>query len=124
MTMRGAHDKTARKIEVILNGASAGKRRIGANELRSLYDQASWWPDRALQDIDRMLDSGISVGALHDGKLVGFARAVSDGLFRAYIEDVVVDAASAGAKRDRKEPWQEGVVCCWGRPQLYAAGVA
>lgn len=37
-----------------------------------------------------MLKTGISVGAWKEGHLVGFARAVTDGKFRAYVEDVVV----------------------------------
>ena len=37
-----------------------------------------------------MLESVISIGAWKDGKLIGFARAISDGQFRAYIEDVVI----------------------------------
>ncbi|PQP86065.1 N-acetyltransferase [Paenibacillus sp. AR247] len=37
-----------------------------------------------------MLGSSIAVGAWDEDRLVGFARAVSDGLFRAYIEDMGV----------------------------------
>ncbi|GIN86228.1 hypothetical protein J6TS2_26140 [Heyndrickxia sporothermodurans] len=37
-----------------------------------------------------MLEQEISVGAWKNGTLIGFARAISDGKFRAYIEDVVI----------------------------------
>jgi ribosomal protein S18 acetylase RimI-like enzyme len=36
------------------------------------------------------MNLGLAVGAWEDERLIGFARAVSDGVFRAYIEDVVV----------------------------------
>ncbi|MDR4314522.1 GNAT family acetyltransferase [Niallia circulans] len=34
-----------------------------------------------------------SVGAWEKNKLIGFARAISDGIFRAYIEDVVISSS-------------------------------
>lgn len=37
-----------------------------------------------------MLSKVQSVGAWKDDTLIGFARAVSDGKFRAYIEDIVI----------------------------------
>lgn len=37
-----------------------------------------------------MLDAFPAVGAWRGDRLVGFARSVSDGVLRAYIEDVVV----------------------------------
>ena len=40
-----------------------------------------------------MLQSAIFVGAWEGERLIGFARAVSDGRFRAYIEDVVIHTA-------------------------------
>ena len=36
-----------------------------------------------------MLKNSIAIG-VEENELVGFARVVSDGIFRAYIEDVVV----------------------------------
>ncbi|WP_139180802.1 GNAT family N-acetyltransferase [Virgibacillus salinus] len=55
-----------------------------------LYIDAGWWEERKVQDIEKMLKREISVGAWKDDILIGFARAVSDGKFRAYIEDVVL----------------------------------
>ncbi|WP_440895584.1 GNAT family N-acetyltransferase [Amphibacillus sp. Q70] len=66
------------------------QKPIKATELMNLYHNAGWWDERKEQDIDKMLSKVISVGAWKDDELVGFSRAVTDGKFRAYIEDVVV----------------------------------
>src|SRR5699024_12874888 len=58
-----------------------------------LYKDAGWWKERREQDIEKMLKSVISIGAWKDGTRIGFARAISDGKFRAYVEDVVIDNA-------------------------------
>lgn len=69
---------------------SYDKRPIKANELMNLYRNIGWWEERKEQDIDKMLRQEVSVGAWNGDVLIGFARAVSDGRFRAYIEDVVI----------------------------------
>ncbi|GAA0339068.1 GNAT family N-acetyltransferase [Bacillus carboniphilus] len=66
------------------------EKPIPAKLLKDLYQNAGWWDERSEEDIESMLMNVISVGAWKDGVLVGFARAISDGRFRAYIEDVVV----------------------------------
>lgn len=66
------------------------ERPIKAKELMELYNNANWWEEREEQDIDRMLTQDASVGVWKDGVLVGFSRAISDGKFRAYVEDVVI----------------------------------
>jgi GNAT superfamily N-acetyltransferase len=63
---------------------------IRAIQLMDLYKDAGWWPERTEQDIEEMLKSAIAIGIWDGDTLVGFARAVTDGRFRAYIEDVVV----------------------------------
>jgi N-acetylglutamate synthase-like GNAT family acetyltransferase len=65
-------------------------RQIKAVELVKLYKGEGWWEERKEEDIEEMLKHGNSVGAWNKGELIGFARAVSDGKFRAYIEDVVI----------------------------------
>jgi N-acetylglutamate synthase-like GNAT family acetyltransferase len=65
-------------------------RQIKAVELVKLYKGEGWWEERKEKDIEEMLKQGDSVGAWNKGELIGFARAVSDGKFRAYIEDVVI----------------------------------
>lgn len=66
------------------------ERPIDPAALRHLYDTAGWWPERAAPAIAAMLEDDLAVGAWDGDRLVGFARAVSDRRFRAYIEDVVV----------------------------------
>ncbi|MFD1675221.1 GNAT family N-acetyltransferase [Alicyclobacillus fodiniaquatilis] len=67
------------------------ERKIDAQSVRNLYDHVGWWPQRTLADINVVLNSGdAAIGVWADGRLVGFARVVSDGKFRAFIEDVVV----------------------------------
>ena len=66
------------------------QRRIDPQALRLLYDQESWWPDRSLDAIGEVLERDLALGAWDGDTLIGFARAVSDGQFRAYIEDFIV----------------------------------
>ena len=65
-------------------------KEITAEKLMALYASEPWWPERCQEDIEYILQNYISVGAWEGGRLVGFARVVSDGKFRAYIEDVLV----------------------------------
>ncbi|QGG54040.1 GNAT family N-acetyltransferase [Lysinibacillus pakistanensis] len=58
-----------------------------------LYKDAGWWEERKEQDIEEMLKREISIGVWKEGTLIGFARAITDGNFRAYIEDVVIHQA-------------------------------
>ncbi|WP_132747057.1 GNAT family N-acetyltransferase [Scopulibacillus darangshiensis] len=58
-----------------------------------LYNDVGWWEERKEQEIEEMLNKVQSVGAWKDDALIGFARAVSDGKFRAYIEDVVIHSS-------------------------------
>jgi predicted GNAT family acetyltransferase len=69
------------------------ERPIDAHAVRALYDLASWWPNRQPAAIADMLDHAIAIGVWDDDRLIAFARAVADGHFRAYIEDVVVHPA-------------------------------
>ncbi len=66
------------------------ERSIDAQSVRDLYDLADWWPNRQLGAIADMLDQDIAIGAWNNDHLIAFARTVTDGRFRAYIEDVVV----------------------------------
>ncbi|GIO27675.1 N-acetyltransferase [Ornithinibacillus bavariensis] len=65
-------------------------RPIKAIELMRLYRDVGWWENRNEHDIEQMLKREITVGAWEDDVLVGFARSISDGKFRAYVEDVVI----------------------------------
>ncbi|MFD0616884.1 GNAT family N-acetyltransferase [Paenibacillus sp. GCM10027629] len=66
------------------------EKPILPSQLRNLYQGAGWWPDRNEDGIIQLLTCGGAVGAWEDDVLVGFCRSISDGIYRAYVEDVVV----------------------------------
>jgi GNAT superfamily N-acetyltransferase len=67
-------------------------------ELFDLYSQEWWTKDRSFDDVARMLrHSDIVLGCCgDDGRLVGFARVLTDFTFKALIFDVIVHASSRG----------------------------
>jgi len=64
----------------------------GLWKLQRLLDQHAFWAQgRSLRDLRRMLAGSAAVVSLWRGRrLVGFARASSDGVFRAVLWDVVI----------------------------------
>lgn len=78
---------------------SARSRQIG---VLALYRTAGWWPERTAAQLSAVLrGSPAAVGAWHGmawhgGQLIGFARAVTDGVLRAYVEDVIVAPGHSG----------------------------
>ncbi|MGH2366009.1 MAG: GNAT family N-acetyltransferase, partial [Chloroflexota bacterium] len=56
-----------------------------------LYAAANSWPERTPEQVAHVLDVFPAVGAWDGDRLIGFARAITDSEFRAYIEDVTVD---------------------------------
>jgi ribosomal protein S18 acetylase RimI-like enzyme len=76
----------------------ADERRIVPDDVKRLYDGAGWWPDWGPEGIARALAASIAVGAWDGERLVGFARALSDGVHRAYVEDVVIDPDYRGRR--------------------------
>lgn len=66
------------------------ERAIGADQVLALYQTEAWWPERAAEQVNLVLGRYPAVAAWHEGELVGFARAVTDGVLRAYLEDVIV----------------------------------
>ncbi len=67
---------------------------INPEELRRLLLQTSWANDRSPLDIQQMLDrSQIMLGVWHEDQLIAFSRVITDDLYRALIDDVVVDSA-------------------------------
>lgn len=70
------------------------EKQIKASEVMELYKDAVWWNERTEQDMEKMLSqASLAVGAWKNNALIGFARAISDGIFRAYIEDVVIHSS-------------------------------
>jgi ribosomal protein S18 acetylase RimI-like enzyme len=66
------------------------EREIPADDVLGLYRAAGWWPERTAEQVRAVLRASPAVGAWQGRELIGFARAVTDGLLRAYVEDVVV----------------------------------
>jgi ribosomal protein S18 acetylase RimI-like enzyme len=56
----------------------------------ALYRTQGWWPERTAEQVATVLGTGSAVGAWDGEVLVGFGRAVTDGVLRAYLEDIVV----------------------------------
>jgi ribosomal protein S18 acetylase RimI-like enzyme len=62
--------------------------------LRDLYEHAPWARGRSIDGIERMLkNTDYHFSAWDGGKLVGFARVLTDGVYRATLWDVVVRPA-------------------------------
>ncbi len=78
------------KLPAAVVVAAHDVRAIPADAVIALYKATVWWPHRTAEQVSAVLGSSPAVGAWHDDKLVGFARAVTDGILRAYVEDVVV----------------------------------
>jgi ribosomal protein S18 acetylase RimI-like enzyme len=78
---------------MIIEVLTSIEKPIKANEVIELYKDAGWWNERTEQDMEKMLSQTLAVGAWENNKLIGFARAITDGVFRAYIEDVVIHSS-------------------------------
>lgn len=76
--------------ELPIIAVTPSERGIQADSVLALYRAQGWWPDRTAEQIAAVLTVAPAVGAWRGSELVGFARAVTDGLLRAYIEDVIV----------------------------------
>lgn len=85
------------------NVTFARNASIALEALRDLFAHTDWAKSRALRDLERMLrQTSVHVSAWQGERLVGFARALSDGVFRAIIEDVVVAPPGRGAGVGKK----------------------
>ena len=74
----------------------SGQRDIPAEGVLALYRTADWWPERTADQVRVVLDASSAVGAWHGQDLIGFARAVTDGSLREYVEDVIVSPGWRG----------------------------
>ena len=73
-------------------------------QLLALFQEAAFWAyDRQTEDIERAIDHSHPVVIAWDGdRLIGFARATSDGVYRATIWDVVIHPTYQGAGLGRR----------------------
>lgn len=63
-----------------------------AMELMSLFAQTTWAKKRSISGIESMLEkTEIFVVIRDEKKLIGFGRAITDGIYRALIDDIVID---------------------------------
>lgn len=77
---------------------------IQIDQLQALFDVAAFWArDRRCEDLAIALaNSNPVISAWDRDRLIGFARATSDGIYRATIWDVVVHPDYQGAGLGRK----------------------
>lgn len=84
----------------LAGGSSSGPRRVYTlneaqiDDLHRLFQNEWWTRDRAREDVRRMLDNTPVIVAFAEAKtdrLIAFARALTDGVYKALILDVVVE---------------------------------
>ena len=73
-------------------------RLLTAADVQPLFRQTTWANSRNDADVERMLPASVNIGAWDGDQLVGYARVITDGIFRAFLEDVVVDEAYRGQR--------------------------
>lgn len=80
------------------------KSQIDLNQLQALFELGAFWAkDRTVEDLSIAITNSEPVVSVWDGqKLIGFARATSDGIYRANIWDVVIHPDYRGAGLGRK----------------------
>jgi GNAT superfamily N-acetyltransferase len=84
---------TARKIVATIGNLEVlthRERPILAKAVQELYDHVGWRRRGTEEDIAQALGAGPVVGAWDGDRLVGLARALSDGHLSAYVEDVMI----------------------------------
>ena len=65
----------------------------GLTKLQNLFNQnAQWAQNRSISDLRNCLSkSDVIISLWIDNKIVGFGRALSDGIFRSVLWDIVID---------------------------------
>ncbi|MBX5154508.1 GNAT family N-acetyltransferase [Rhizobium lentis] len=72
-------------------------RPIPIEALKVLFLQTTWARDRNEDDIAEIIaKSAVQLGTWQENRLVGYARVLTDGRFRALIDDVIVDETCRG----------------------------
>ncbi|MEM1368830.1 MAG: GNAT family N-acetyltransferase [Cyanobacteria bacterium P01_H01_bin.15] len=80
------------------------KSRVSPDKVQRLFNLSAFWAkDRSLEDWQTAISFSEPVLAAWDGtRLIGFARASSDGVYRASIWDVVIHPEYRGAGLGRQ----------------------
>lgn len=100
-------DSLSTEIQLIQHRHGGLRLRLGPGQLeqlRQLFEQHSFWANkRSRKQLAAMLrGSQAAVSAWQGGRLVGFGRATSDGVFRAVLWDVVVASPQQGQGLGRR----------------------
>ena len=82
----------------------ADKVKVDLKQLQNLFTRTAFWArERNIDDLKIAIANSNPVVTVWDGeRLIGFARATSDGIYRAAIWDVVVDPDFQGMGLGRK----------------------
>lgn len=85
-------------------GGHSTARRLDFEQLRRLFELTAFWGrDRSIEQLQIAVRNSEPVVSAHIGdRLIGFARATSDGVYRATIWDVIVHPDFQGAGIGRK----------------------
>lgn len=77
----------------------AQKSKIDLEQLKGLFNLTAFWAqERKIEDLEIAIANSDPVISVWDGnRLIGFARATSDGVYRASIWDVVIHPEYRGA---------------------------
>lgn len=80
------------------------KSDIDLEQLKQLFDVHAFWArDRRIEDLRIAIEhSNPTISAWDGDALIGFARATSDGIYRAMIWDVVIDEQYRGLGLGRR----------------------
>ncbi len=80
------------------------KARLDSQQLQSLFELSAFWAkDRCREDLEIAIANSDPVISVWDGeRLIGCARATSDGIYRATIWDVVIHPEYRGVGLGRK----------------------
>jgi len=75
-----------------MNISYSFERPLASEDVQRLLKQTSWANDRDISGINNMLENSfLTLGVWDNDRLIGFARVLNDGVYRALIDDVVVD---------------------------------
>ncbi|ABB58270.1 GNAT family N-acetyltransferase [Synechococcus elongatus] len=85
-------------------GGHSAARRLDFEQLRRLFELTAFWGrDRSIEQLQIAVRNSEPVVSAHIGdRLLGFARATSDGIYRATIWDVIVHPDFQGSGIGRK----------------------
>ena len=91
------HSKGALGLRVLGLGPKL-KPTNGLNKLKKLLDRNAFWAkSRTINDLKKCLaNSDVIVSLWVDNEIVGFGRALTDGIYRGVLWDVVIDQDHQG----------------------------